>query len=84
MRTLLIAITLLVLMVFPVLACGPIPPLAVLLDEVLPKATLPETDFAKVKDLRVQITKLAAAGKKDKARETEEQRCCCWATGKPG
>ena len=60
-------------MVFPVLACGPIPQLAVLLDELLPKATLAESDLAKVKDLRVQIQKLAAAGKKDKARETEEQ-----------
>lgn len=73
MRTLMTAVTLLVLMVFPVLACGPIPQLAVLLDELLPKATLAESDLAKVKDLRAQIQKLAAAGKKDKARETEEQ-----------
>jgi hypothetical protein len=73
MRTLLIAITLLVLMVFPVLACALIPPLAVLLDELLPQATLPETDLATVKDLRAQIQKLVAAGKKEKARETEEQ-----------
>jgi hypothetical protein len=60
-------------MVFPVLACGPSPPLAVLLDELLPKATLPENDLARAKDLRVQITKLAVAGQKDKTRETEEQ-----------
>ena len=73
MRTFMTAITLLVLMVFPVLACGPIPQLAVLLDELLPKATLAESDLAKVEDLRAQIQKLAAAGKKDKARETEEQ-----------
>jgi len=47
-----IAVTLLVLMAFPVLACGPIPPLAALLDELLPKAALPENDLARAKDLR--------------------------------
>jgi hypothetical protein len=73
MRTIMIAVTLLILMAFPVLACGPIPPLAALLDELLPKATLPETELARVKALRGQIQNLATAGKKEAARETEEQ-----------
>ena len=73
MRTLVIAVALLGFTAFPVLACGPIPQLAVLLDELLPKATLPETDLTKVKDLRAQIKTLAAAGKNDQAREREEQ-----------
>jgi hypothetical protein len=73
MRTFTTAATLLILMVFPVLACGHVPQLAVLLDDLLPQATRPETDFARVKDLRAQIEKLAAAGKKEEAREREEQ-----------
>jgi hypothetical protein len=60
-------------MVPPVLACDRIPPLAVLLDELLPQATLPDADLAKLKELRAQIKKLAAAGKMRKARDTEEQ-----------
>jgi hypothetical protein len=72
MRTLAIAVTLLAFTAFPVLACGPIPQLAVLLDELMPKATLPESDLAVVKDLRAQIQKLAAAGKSDQARDAEE------------
>ncbi len=73
MRTLTIAVALLGLTGIPVLACDRIPPLAVTLDELLPQATLPETDLAKIKDLRAQIKTLAATRKLHKAREAEEQ-----------
>ena len=73
MRIITIAVTLLGLTGFPVLACDRIPPLAVALDELLPQATLPENDLAKIKYLRAQIKTLAATGKIKEARETEEQ-----------
>jgi len=73
MRTLTIAVALLGLTGFPALACDRIPPLAVALDELLPQATLPETNLAKIKDLRAQIKTLAATGKLRKARAAEEQ-----------
>lgn len=72
MRMLVITGTLLRLMVSPVLACNPIPPLAAALDALLPRAALSEADLAKVKDFRAQIKTLAAAGKTGEARETEE------------
>src|SRR5580704_4544704 len=73
MRMLMVAVTLLGLIVSPVPACDLIPPLAQALDALLPRAALSETDLAKVKDLRAQIKTLAATGKVQAARETEEQ-----------
>jgi hypothetical protein len=72
-RVLMITVTLLRLMVSPVLACNPVPPLAAALDALLPRAALSEADLAKVKDLRAQIKTLVATGKTREARETEEQ-----------
>jgi hypothetical protein len=73
MRMLMVAVTLLGLIVSPVPACDLIPPLAQALDALLPRAALSETDLAKVKDLRAQIKTLAAMGKAQAARATEEQ-----------
>jgi hypothetical protein len=47
------------------------PPLAKTLDAVLPKATLAAADLERVKQLRAEIARLAAAGEEKKAREQE-------------
>lgn len=78
MRACLSAIVLSVLIATPSLACAPkggahIPPLVVALDDLLPQAMLADADLLKVKDLRLQIIKLAAAGKQKEARVVEEQ-----------
>jgi hypothetical protein len=63
----------LILTLAPALACSPVPPLAIPLDRVLERATLPAAALARVTDLRAQITALAGAGKLEQAREIEEQ-----------
>ena len=80
MRALVLGITLAALIVAPAMACGPagadkplIPPLAAVLDDLLPEAQLSPADLEQVKALRTQIGKLAAAGKETAAREAEEQ-----------
>jgi hypothetical protein len=81
MRALVVGLVLSGLLAAPALACGSavkgsahIPPVAVAveLDELLPKAQLSEADLAKIKDLRAQITTLAAARKIVQARAVEE------------
>jgi hypothetical protein len=49
------------------------PPIAAGIDELLPKAELPEAEIEKVKALQAQIAKLMAVGKEQLAREAEEQ-----------
>jgi hypothetical protein len=86
MRPFMIGAVLAALLVTPALACGPasqgkpasqakphIPPLAAVLDELLPNANLSEADSKTVRALRAQIKKLAAARKEQEARKVEEQ-----------
>ncbi|HKA82084.1 MAG TPA: hypothetical protein VKD43_18730 [Xanthobacteraceae bacterium] len=89
MRALVLGITLSALIAAPAMACGPtatdkapIPPLAAVLDDLLPEAQLSPADLEQVKALRAQIRKLAAAGKETAAREAEEQAMSILGYGK--
>jgi hypothetical protein len=73
MRTLMLAAVSVILTQAPALACTPIPPLAIPLDRVLERATLPAAELARVVELRREIAGLADAGKLEQAREIEEQ-----------
>ena len=80
MRAILLGLVLSGLIAAPALACGPgtkggapIPPIASVLDEELPKAQLTEDDLAKARALRAQIATLVAAKKVDQARAVEEK-----------
>jgi hypothetical protein len=80
MRALILATALSTFIAAPALACGPanggrfqMPPIAAGIDELLPKAELPEAEIEKVKALQAQIAKLMAVGKEQLAREAEEQ-----------
>ncbi len=85
MRALVLAVALSALIAGPAVACGSAdkgnvdkgkahaPPLAAVMDKLLPGAELSVADLAKVTALRAEIMKLAAAGKEEAAREAEEQ-----------
>jgi hypothetical protein len=82
MRPLFVAIMLSALLTAPALACGPstngtraqqIPPLAALLDDLLPNAKLADAEMENLKALRGKIAKLAADHKMKQAREVEKQ-----------
>jgi hypothetical protein len=82
MRPLFVAIMLSALLTAPALACGPstngtraqqIPPLAALLDDLLPNAKLADAEMENLKALRAKIAKLAAGHKMQEARAVEEQ-----------
>jgi hypothetical protein len=80
MRAFLLGLALSGLLAAPALACGPaakggapIPPIASLLDEELPKVQLADADLAKVRELRAKIATLVAAKKTDQARDVEEE-----------
>src|SRR5262245_54688351 len=72
MRTLFLGVMLSGLVASPTLACG-IPPLAVMLDQLLPTTKLADMDLAKIRELRGSIDELASAGKEKEARQVEEQ-----------
>src|SRR5450830_1930164 len=82
MRPLFVAIMLSALLTAPALACGPkpsgahapqIPPLAAILDKLMPNAKLADTEMETLKVLRAEIAKLAADQKLREARVVEEQ-----------
>ena len=80
MRALVLAVALSALIAGPAVACGSAdkgnvdkgkahaPPLAAVMDKLLPGAELSAADLAKVTALRAEIMKLAAAGKEEAAR----------------
>ncbi len=84
MRKLILGLILSTLVVAPALACGPrpannpaaqtnIPPLGASLDDTISEAKPSPADAAKVKELRAKMTKLAAIGKQDAARDAEAE-----------
>jgi hypothetical protein len=79
MRALVLGIMFGALVVAPAMACGPnredrplIPPLAVPIDDLLPRAQLADVEREKLVALRAQIGELAAAGQQEAARRVEE------------
>jgi hypothetical protein len=85
MRALVLGVALSALIAAPAVACGSadkgkadkgnghVPPLAAVMDKLLPGTDLSPADLAKVTALRAQIRNLAAGGKEEAAREAEEQ-----------
>ncbi len=85
MRALVLAVALSALIAGPAVACGSAdkgnvdkgkahaPPLAAVMDKLLPGAELSPADLEKVTTLRAEIRKLASAGKEEAARDAEEQ-----------